>query len=287
MKFAYLVWGLFLFSGLAWGQPDDPFLWLEEVEGEKAMAWANEQSQTTTEILKAVPEYPSILKRTIEIMDSKARIPMPNIQGSSIYNFWRDEKHPRGIWRRTTLDSYKTEEPDWDVVLDMDALVKKDGIPWVFHGANFLEPERRICLLALSRGGSDAEVIKEFDTQTKTFVEGGFEIPEAKSNVAWRDRDHLLVATDFGEGSLTKSGYPRIVKVWKRGTKLDQAETLFQGREDDVLVIPVTSHKPEGFYEMIVRIPVFYRQDTFLSLGNRLVKLQNISGWVLARHRVC
>lgn len=272
MKWVVLMCAFCLF-GTAWSDSDDPYLWLEDIQGDKAMEWVEAQNEITKKALEAVPEYASILKRTTEIMDSKARIPAPDIEGSWIYNFWRDEAHPRGLWRRASLESYESDSPQWEDVLDIDALVAQDGVPWVFHGATFLPPDFRYCMVALSRGGSDAEVNREFDTQTKQFVKDGFEVPEAKTSLAWRDHDHLLVATDYGPDSLTQSGYPRIVKVWKRGEKLEDAKTLYEGKVDDVLIIPMTAHLPDHTYELIVRIPVFFTQETFLRLEDRLVKI--------------
>lgn len=267
--------GLIMMMGamMAFAETDDPFLWLEEVEGEKAMAWVLEQNKASTETLESTSHYQPIFKEVKAIMDSKERIPMGRMRGEWVYNFWQDENNPRGVWRRTHMDSYRSEAPEWEIVLDVDAMVEKDGIPWVFHGATFFPPEYRYCMVSLSRGGSDASEYREFDVETQQFIENGFFLPEAKSFVEWRDHDHLLVGTDFGEGSLTQSGYPRIVKVWKRGTPLSQAKTIYEGRTDDVLITPVTIHDPEGYYEMIVRVPVFYQQETFLHLGGHLVKL--------------
>ncbi len=254
-------------------QVSDPFLWLEEISSEKAMSWVAEQNRKSTSVIEAVDEYQPIYDRVLEILDSDARIPAPTVYGTTIYNFWKDERHPRGIWRRTPLASYRTASPDWETVLDVDAMAAADETPWVFKGARCLPPEYRRCMLTLSRGGSDAAVYREFDTVDKAFVEGGFELPEAKSFVGWRDRDTLWVGTDFGEGSLTSSGYPRIAKAWKRGTPLDAAETVFEGEAGDVGIQASTRFTADGRYDIVVRVPVFYRQETFLLLGGRLVKL--------------
>ena len=252
---------------------DDPFLWLEEVEGEKAFEWVHQQNEITSKALQKVSEYESIHDKTMQILDSKDRIPYPGLRGDSVYNLWQDDTNPRGLLRRTTIESYMTETPEWETVIDMDKLVEEEGIPWVFGGATCLAPEHRVCMVALSRGGSDATVMREFDAETKQFVEGGFQLPEAKTNVAWRDKDHLLVATDFGPDSLTTSGYPRRIEVWKRGTALENATPLFEAGVDDVFTGPYTIHTETEDFELVVRVPVFYRQETFLRLGNRLVKL--------------
>ena len=201
----------------------DPYLWLEEVEGAKALAWAKAQNQKATADFERVKQYKPIYERTLQILDSQERIPIPDLHGDMVYNFWQDKEHERGLWRRATLASYRTPAPQWETVIDVDALVKAEGVPWAWKGATGLPPERRRCMVSLARGGSDAAVYREFDVSTKTFVEGGFSLPEAKSNVSWRDENTLWVGTDFGPGSTTTSGYPRIVKAWKRGTPLSEA----------------------------------------------------------------
>src|SRR5262249_55042040 len=140
--------------------------------------------------------------------------------GDHYYNFWRDDKHPRGLWRRTSLAEYRKPEPRWEVVLDLDALAAAEKESWVWQGATFLRPACERCLVSLSRGGADAAVVREFDARARAFVKEGFTLPEAKSDVSWRDRDCLLVGTDFGPGTLTTSGYPRLIKEWRRGTPL-------------------------------------------------------------------
>ena len=201
----------------AYDEPD-PYIWLEEVEGQKALAWAKEQNQKTTADLEKVKQFKPIHERTLQILDSKERIPRPDLMGDMVYNFWQDKDHARGIWRRAALASYRTPAPQWETVIDVDALVKADGIPWAWNGAICLPPERTRCMVSLARGGSDAAVYKEFDVKAKKFVEGGFSLPEAKSNVAWHDENTLWIGTDFGPGSMTPSGYPRVVKLWERGT---------------------------------------------------------------------
>ena len=252
---------------------DDPFLWLEDVQGEKALAWVKEHNARTTKVLEAAPEFAPTRKRTLEILDSKDKIPSPELLGSTVYNFWRDDVHERGIWRRTTLASYRTASPAWETVLDVDALAKADGVAWVFHGAQCLAPDYRQCMISLSRGGSDASVEREFDTVSKQFVAGGFSLPEAKSEVSWRDENTLWVGTDFGSGSLTVSGYPRVVKLWKRGTPLAEARTVFEGKAEDVASSGRTEILADGRYDVVTRVPAFFRQETFLLFGDRLVKL--------------
>ncbi len=252
---------------------DEQYQWLEEVQGEKALAWAKEHNAKSTKVLEARPEYKAIYKRTLEILDSKEKIPMPRLLGDTIYNFWRDDAHERGIWRRTTLASYRTPAPQWETVLDIDALAKAEGKAWVFHGAECLPPADTRCMVSLSQGGSDASVEREFDTKTKDFVKDGFSLPEAKSRVAWRDEDTLWVGTDFGQGSLTTSGYPRIVKVWKRGTPVSAAKTVFEGKTEDVASGGQSEILSDGRYDIVTRVPAFFKQEAFLDLGDHLVKL--------------
>ncbi len=260
-------------GAMAASAADDPFAWLEEVQGEKALAWVKQHNAKTTALLEARPEYKPIFDRTLEILDSKEKIPSPELRGETVYNFWRDDAHERGIWRRTSLASYRTASPQWETVLDVDALAKAEGKAWVFHGAICLAPKYVRCMISLSAGGSDASVEREFDTGTMQFVPNGFSLPEAKSSVAWRDEDTLWVGTDFGPGSLTASGYPRIVKLWKRGTPLSSARTVFEGRTEDVASAGRSEILTDGRYDVVTRVPAFYLQESFLLLGDRLVKL--------------
>ncbi|MCP5105942.1 MAG: S9 family peptidase, partial [bacterium] len=219
------------------GAQEDTNLWLEEIEGQKALEWVKNQNKESVAKLEAVPGFKSLFEKNLEIMNSDKRIPYAGKRGDYLYNFWRDAKHTRGIYRRTTLEEYKKKTPKWETILDLDELAKKEGKNWVYKGLNPLYPDFNRCLLSLSRGGADATVIREFDISTKSFVKDGFQLPEAKSFTAWRDIDTIYVGTNFGEGSLTKSGYPRIVKLWKRGTPLKDAKTIFETKETSVLTM--------------------------------------------------
>ncbi len=254
-------------------ESEDPFLWLEEVDGERALAWVKDQNAKTTAAFGGLPEYKQIYDRTLAILDSADRIPFPSLLGLTVYNFWQDEKNRRGVWRRTTLDSYRSPAPVWENVLDIDALVAAEKVPWVFKGATCLPPAYRRCMVALSRGGGDAVEYREFDTVAKSFPKDGFFLPEAKSRVAWKDQDTLWVGTDFGPGSLTTSGYPRLVKLWTRGSPLGEAKMVFAGEPTDMVVNGYTAFKGEYRYDVVVRTPAFFRAETFLLLGGRLVKL--------------
>jgi len=260
-------------AGSSAASDDDPYLWLEEVESPKALAWAKKKSTADTAVIEAVPEYAEIHEKLLEIVDSRDRIPTPTIRGPWIYNFWQDADHVRGLWRRATPAEYATETPAWRTVLDLDALAEAEGENWVWKGATCLPPEDRHCLVSLSRGGADASVVREFDTVTRVFADDGFALPEAKSRAAWKDVDTLWVGTDFGEGSLTDSGYPRTAREWTRGTALDQAKVIFEGSVDDVSVTAYSDHTPEGRYDLVKLTPEFFRGTDYLRLGERLVKL--------------
>lgn len=213
---------------------DDPFVWLEEIEGEKALAWARTENERTLGALQADPRYKKLEAQALEILQAKDRIPFVQIMPDGLYNFWQDEKNVRGVWRRTTLASYRTDNPVWETVLDIDALAAAEKANWVFQGWDCLPPENRRCLIALSNGGKDANVVREFDIETKRFVDGGFSLPEGKQGASWLDKDTILVAREWGEGTMTKSGYPFVAKLLKRGQALADATELYRGTAGDV-----------------------------------------------------
>ncbi len=253
---------------------DDPYLWLEDVEGQAPLAWAVEQSRATAAELEAEPGFRELEARLLSILDSPARIPAVSKRGSYLYNFWRDAAHPRGLWRRTTLEEYRTSEPSWDVLLDLDALARDERENWVWGGASCLWPAHERCLISLSRGGGDAEVVREFDLTTRRFVADGFSLPEAKHSVAWRDRDSVYVGTDFGPGSLTTSGYPRIVKEWKRRTPLAEAETVYEGQPGDVSVGAARDFTPGFERDFVYRGPTFFTNEVYLRRAGALVRIE-------------
>jgi prolyl oligopeptidase len=252
--------------------PEDRFLWLEDVTGEKSLDWARARNAESATVL-VTPEEAALEKRLLDILDSKERIPDVNKLGPYYYNFWRDAKNPRGIWRRTTLDEYRKPEPAWQTVIDVDALGAAEKESWVWHGANCLRPGYKRCLVSLSRGGADASVHREFDLENRVFLKDGFFLPEAKSQVDWVDENTLFVGTNFGEGSLTTSGYPRITKLWKRGTPLAQAETVFEGKPEDVAVVGI--HDATRGYErdFVQRSPTFFSDELYLRRDGKLVKI--------------
>jgi prolyl oligopeptidase len=206
---------------------EDEFQWLEDVQSDRALAWLSEQNARTTGLF-AAHELEQSSKRILEVLDSTDRIPMVSKRGAFLYNFWRDAEHPRGLWRRTTLDSYRTPEPEWDILLDVDELCRLEDAEWVFVTADLLFPQYTQALIRLSPDGGDATVVREFDLETRTFVAGGFNLPSAKTNVSWIDIDTIFVSTDFGPGSLTTSSYPRQIKRWRRGQLIGEAELIHE-----------------------------------------------------------
>jgi prolyl oligopeptidase len=251
----------------------DPFLWLEDVTGERALDWVRGRNTESVAALAGTERFRGLEERIRGVLDSKERIPFVSRIGDRYYNFWRDAAHPKGLWRRTTLEEYRRAEPAWETVLDLDALAAQERENWVWHGAAVLEPEDRLCLVSLSRGGADADVVREFDLDTKAFVAGGFALPEAKSRCGWRDRDRLFVATDFGPGSLTASGYPRTVREWARGTPLADAAIVYEGRAEDMSVSGFHDPTP-GFERDFVRRQItFWTNELFLRRDGRLVKI--------------
>jgi prolyl oligopeptidase len=251
----------------------DPWLWLEEAQGDQALAWVRERNAETRQRLEAWPGFEDTRRRILDVLDSRDRIPAIARRGGFVYNFWQDAEHPRGLWRRTTLDDYRQPQPAWDIVLDLDALGRNEGENWVWGGAVCLGPDYTRCLLRLSRGGADAQVIREFDLGTRRFVEGGFQLPEAKSEVAWADADTLYVGTDFGDGSLTDSGYPRIIKRWTRGEPLAEAVTVFEAQRSDVAAGVSVDHTPGFERTLFTRAPDFFSSEDALLLDGRLHKL--------------
>lgn len=244
---------------------DDEWLWLEDIDSAEAMAWVRQRNAETLARFTADESFPGFAAELRQVLDSQQRIPYPGWRGDGYYyNFWRDADHPRGLWRRTTLDQYRRAEPDWDVLLDVDKLAAEEGENWVWEGARVRRPDYRRCLIRLSRGGADAVVVREYDLVERRFVVDGFTLPEAKSAVSWIDEDHIFVGTDEGPGSLTTSGYPRVVKRWQRGTPLAEAEVVFAGEPTDVSVHAY--HDPTPGYErdFVVRLRDFFHQERYL-----------------------
>jgi len=272
IRFLHLI--PLLLTAMANAQTDDPYLWLEDVAGEKPMAWVRERNAESQPQLEARPEFKALHERLLAIYNSKERIPVVQARGKWLYNFWQDEKSPRGLWRRTTLDEYRKKDPAWETVIDVGKVGADENENWVWKGATCLYPDFARCLVSLSRGGADAVEIREFDTVKREFVKGGFVLPMSKGDVAWRDADTLYIARDFGPGTLTTSGYPRIVKEWKRGTPMAEAKTIFEGKESDVGVGPVVANEKGRRYERLQRNIDFWNSEEYLRRGNQWVRIE-------------
>jgi prolyl oligopeptidase len=261
----------------------DPHLWLEDITGDDALDWVRRHNEPTLTDLGS-ERFDQMRAEALEVLDTDSRIPYVRRRGEYLYNFWRDAANPRGLWRRTTLEGYRgrragdersreEQKIQWDVLIDVDALAADDGENWVWGGADVIEPDLTLALVGLSRGGSDATVIREFDMQTRQFVTDGFELPEAKTDITWQDSDTVIVGTDFGPGSLTESGYPRIVKRWRRGQPLVEAETLFAGEVSDVSVGAGFDPTP-GFERLLIsRSFDFFNRERYELRGDELIKI--------------
>lgn len=256
-------------------EDEDSFRWLEDLDSAAATAWVGDRSAETIAVLAGGDSYAERRTELRQVLDAEDRIAYPTWRGEFLYNLWQDAAHPRGLWRRATLEEYRTPEPDWQILLDLDDLARREAESWVWQGATVLRPGYQRCLISLSRGGSDAVVVREFDLAERTFVADGFVLPEAKSDVDWIDADHIYVGTDFGPGSLTSSGYPRVVKRWRRGTPLADAVVVFEGQTTDVTV--QAGHDPTpGFVRGFVnRWLDFYRSEQYLRTGaGELVRIE-------------
>ncbi|HTT41365.1 MAG TPA: S9 family peptidase, partial [Burkholderiales bacterium] len=238
----------------------DPYLWLEDVHGAKALEWVKEQNAKSTAVLQADADYQKDYDAILKVLDATDRIPYGELDHQYVFNFWQDAQHPKGIWRRTGIADYANAAPAWDVLLDVDKLALDEHENWVWKGAD-CTPSLKRCLLTLSRGGGDAAVVREFDLATRSFVKDGFELAEAKSQITWLDEDTVLFGTDFGPGSMTSSGYPRIVKVWKRGEPMASARTVYEGKESDVASAGVVFHNPAGTIAVIQRAVTFFTSE--------------------------
>jgi prolyl oligopeptidase len=272
--FAFAIFGMITLMPSAANAQPDPYLWLEDVMGDKAIAWVKEQNAKSQKELESQPQFAPIRDKVLEVVTSRERIPFVQKRGEWLYNFWQDRTNVRGVWRRTTMTEYKKPEPKWETVLDLDQLAKDEKENWVWRGSNCLYPEYTKCMLSLSRGGADAVVIREWDLTSRSFVKDGFQLKEAKGSVDWIDANTLFVQTDFGPGSQTKSGYARIVKVWKRGTPIDAATTLYEGTLDDISV-SANQVEQKGYptRQFLRRGVTFFTSETYLIEGGKLTKI--------------
>lgn len=244
----------------------DKYQWLEDVSGEASLNWVRAENQRSAQVLEKDPRYAGFQATALKVLESPERLPMPDLKGGDVYNDWQDAEHVRGILRRTSLADYLRAQPNWQTVLDYDALAKRDNEKWVGHGLECLYPGNQLCLVALSAGGEDAHTLREFDLKAGKFVDGGFVLGRSKQSVAWLDKDTLLVARDWGAGTMTKSGYPFVIKLWKRSEPLDQAKEVYRGRETDGLGTHAeVLHDGDGHrVTLVVRRPDFFRTEVSL-----------------------
>jgi prolyl oligopeptidase len=266
------------------GSGHDPYLWLEDVVGDDALDWVRAHNEPTVAEL-CDEEFGRMRAEALEVLDTDARIPYVRRRGEFLYNFWRDAANPRGLWRRTTLESFIGDVTDWEVLIDVDALAAADDENWVWAGASVIDPGYDRALIGLSRGGSDAAILREFNLETMAFVADGFALPEAKSRMSWVDADTVLVGTDFGADSLTDSGYPRVVKRWRRGQPLDEAETVFAGSRHDVVVAASVDRTP-GFERILLRRALdFYNDEVHELRGAELIRIEAPTDATVSAHR--
>ena len=257
-------------------EAEDPFLWLEEAESPRALDWAKAQNARSLGLLEKDPRYAALHAAALTIVDAKDRIPTPTFRAGRIYNLWQDQDHPQGLWRRTSLDSYRTSAPAWEeTVLDLDALSKAEGKTWVWKGASCLQPAERRCLITLSDGGEDAAEVREFDLAAKAFVADGFRLPRSKQDVAWLDADTLILGRDWGPGTMTQSGYAYVIKTLGRGQPLDAAKEVFRGKATDVGVSPYDIYDgATGARAVLInRAVTFFESETYVLTPQGAVKL--------------
>ncbi|GAA3291334.1 prolyl oligopeptidase family protein [Arthrobacter citreus] len=255
---------------------DDEFLWLEDIYGDQQLDWVRAENKVTEDLL-AGTGFEQTEKRLLEVLDSTERIPMVAKRGGHYYNFWRDADHPKGLWRRTTWESYCTENPQWEILLDLDELSRAEGMEWVWGGSVFLRPADgtpyRRALVVLSPDGGDAARYREFDVVDRAFVPGGFDIPAAKNRISWAGPDELYVGTDYGPGSMTSSSYPRTSRILRRGMDLADAEPYFEIPEDHMMAVVAHDQTPGFERDLAIDIVDFYNSSTFLRRDGQWVRL--------------
>jgi prolyl oligopeptidase len=272
---------------------DDPYLWLEEVDGERALAWVEAQNRATLARF-ADGRFAVDRDRLAAILDRPDNIPVIGRRGARAFNFWKDATNPRGLWRATTLDSFRTADPQWEILLDLDALAAQEGEDWTWSGAATIPGSHDRAILMLSRGGADAAVLREFDLTARDFVADGFRLPEAKGGVAWLDRDNLLLSSAWGDGMATHSGYARTVRLWRRGTEPLAARVIFATEADKMAVsADLDREVAEERIEFVERIGFF---DAIVRFGDRNGAKNRLDlptdawfswhrGWLAARRR--
>ncbi len=262
-------------TGISFAAETDPFLWLEEVDGAKAVAWVRTQNDRSLKLLQGDARYEDLHAKALTILEAKDRVPQPGFRAEQVYNFWQDDVNVRGLVRRATVDDYRNAAPQWETVLDVDALAKAENANWVYKGTGCLPPAETDCLVSLSDGGKDAVEIREFDNKTKSFVVDGFKLSAGKQSADWLDADTLYIARDWGPGTMTDSGYPYIVKLWKRGAKLEDAPEVYRGKQTDVSAGISVLRDNDGVVQAVlfIRNPSFFETEYYLSTDKGAVRL--------------
>nr|WIE88976.1 prolyl oligopeptidase family protein [Mesorhizobium sp. WSM4875] len=247
---------------------EDPFLWLEDRNGKEALEWVHRQNATTVAELQGDPSYQAAFETALDLMTAEDNIPVGSALAGYVYNFWQDKTNALGLWRRATVASYKTDKPDWETILDFDQLSAKEGVKWVFGGASRLYPDFDRCLLFMSPDGGDASEMREFDIAKKSFVEDGFRAPASKSGFSWLDRDTVIVSAAFEDEDKTQSGYPRVIKLWRRGTKLEEATPIFEGEKNHLAVGGGVEFDGDKKHVMLGKTIDFFTSHSFLRLAS-------------------
>ena len=254
-------------------KPDSAYLWLEEVHGKKAIQWVKQQTQKTLKTLQSNPNYEKLKRDALDILQAKDKIPYGSFYGEYVYNFWQDATHIQGIWRRATWTSYQSGKPEWDTLIDMDALSKESGKTLVFKGAECVRPRYERCLIKLSNGGSDASAYREFDVSTRRFVDDGFTLEPSKSSLTWLDPDHVFFGDALRPETQTRSGYPMEIRLWTRGTPVEKAVKVFAGTREDVRVNSWVIHDEQSDHVFFDRRISFFSIEISVYQGGRVIPL--------------
>lgn len=264
MRYLTLLMLLMAMGATAKDTMDDPFIWLEDVDAEQSMAWVHEQNKNTADEYKAKPIYQELYDQALTTLNNQSRIPSVSQRGEWVYNYWKDANNPRGLYRRAKLKDFNNNaEPRWETVLDMDVYNEKNPGNWVFKGMNCHAPKNRYCLLSLSPGGGDAVEVFEFDVSRKKFIEDGFRLPVSKVRLNWQDADHIFVGTDFGPDSMTDSGYPRTIKLWRRGTPLEEAKELMTVPKKSVGIFAFRTGEGDQARDILIESSSFWSQQYY------------------------
>ena len=253
-------------------QNEDPYLWLEEINGDKAIEWVKGQNFISAEMIEESPLFDSLYKRFLASYNDQNKIAYPNLVGQYVYNLWKDENNQQGVWRRILIEDYLNKKSNWEIILDLDILSKKENKNWVYKGVEWLKPQNERCLLYLSDGGSDKNYMREFNVKTKDFESDGFNHTESKDGASWLDEKTILIYRDFGKGSITKSGFSRTVRKWERGTDIEKAETIFEIDSTNMKASSAVFNNGESIHAFLINDNISTLEYYYLK-NTELVKL--------------